>query len=328
AWERAPAVQFTWVNGDRCRETQRRIERRSRPDREHQLQHAADRSRDSRRQQRKHDVPPRRTTIIARTGKPCTPQDAKENHALQKMNARNQVHRGIEQGALARDRVQEMQYRPVSALDEMHARFTQSLFETNLADAPVNTSPSSTAVREGSVDHLWSFAGPSDSRRRQWPAVTALLPRGTGDVVRRWGRSMMEDVAPDAEKVMDEQPAPEEGAELALDEAGQPDPVGVRGGRGEEGLQMLLNHRVQDRVGGGSGDVGSHGAGSSAFHAVPAAPPAGNADDERPEVIARRGATASQPSVARTHHRNGSPATDYDRGPVMADRWQSAASKT
>jgi hypothetical protein len=39
---------------------------------------------------------------------------------------------------------------------------------------------------------------------------------------------MMEDVAPDAEKAMDEQPAPEEGAELALDEAGQPHSRGRR----------------------------------------------------------------------------------------------------
>jgi len=38
------------------------------------------------------------------------------------MNARNQVHGVIEQGALAGDRVQELQYRRVSALDEMHAR--------------------------------------------------------------------------------------------------------------------------------------------------------------------------------------------------------------
>jgi len=35
-----------------------------------------------------------------------------------------------------------------------------------------------------------------------------------------------------AEKAMREDPAPEEGAELALDEAGQPHPVGARGGRG------------------------------------------------------------------------------------------------
>jgi hypothetical protein len=33
---------------------------------------------------------------------------------------------------------------------------------------------------------------------------------------------------------MDEQPAAEEAAELALDEAGQADPVGAGGGRGEE----------------------------------------------------------------------------------------------
>ena len=67
---------------------------------------------------------------------------------------------------------------------------------------------------------------------------------------------------------MDEQPAPEEGAELALDEAGQPDPVGARGGRGEESLQVLPDHSVQDRVGGSARDVGSHGARPSGFRAV------------------------------------------------------------
>ena len=56
---------------------------------------------------------------------------------------------------------------------------------------------------------------------------------------------------------MDEQPAPEEGAELALDEAGQSHPVGARGGGGEEGLQVLPDHSVQDRVGGSAWDVGS-----------------------------------------------------------------------
>ena len=54
---------------------------------------------------------------------------------------------------------------------------------------------------------------------------------------------------------------------------GSPTRVGARGGRGEEGLQMLLHHPVQDRVGGGARDVGSHGAGSSGFRAVPPATP-------------------------------------------------------
>jgi hypothetical protein len=75
-------------------------------------------------------------------------------------------------------------------------------------------------------------------------------------------------VAPHAEKAMDEQPAPEEGTELALDEAGQPDPVGVRGGRGEEGLRMLPDYPVQDRVDGSAWDVGSRGARPSGFRAV------------------------------------------------------------
>jgi len=36
---------------------------------------------------------------------------------------------------------------------------------------------------------------------------------------------------------MDEQSTAEEGAELAFDEAGQADPVGARGGSGEEGFR-------------------------------------------------------------------------------------------
>ena len=74
---------------------------------------------------------------------------------------------------------------------------------------------------------------------------------------------------------MCEDTTPEKAAELALDEAGQPDPVDARGGRSEEGLQMLLDRPVQDRVGGGARDVGSHGAGPSGFRAVPTAPPQG-----------------------------------------------------
>ena len=72
---------------------------------------------------------------------------------------------------------------------------------------------------------------------------------------------------------MREDPAPEEGAELALDEAGQPHPVGARGGRGEEGLQVLPDHSVQDRVGGSAWDVRSHGARPSGFRAVATARP-------------------------------------------------------
>jgi len=49
---------------------------------------------------------------------------------------------------------------------------------------------------------------------------------------------------------MGEDTTPEKATELALDEAGQPDPVDARGGRGEEGLQVLPDHSVQDRVGG------------------------------------------------------------------------------
>src|SRR5262249_52610872 len=56
-------------------------------------------------------------------------------------------------------------------------------------------------------------------------------------------------VAPYAQETLDEQSAPEEGAELLLDEGEQPDPVGARGGRSEEGFQMLVDDPVQDRVG-------------------------------------------------------------------------------
>jgi hypothetical protein len=67
-------------------------------------------------------------------------------------------------------------------------------------------------------------------------------------------------VAANPQEAMDEQPAPEEGTELALDEAGQPHPVGARSCCGQEGLQVLPDHSVQDRVGGSTWDVASHGA--------------------------------------------------------------------
>jgi hypothetical protein len=67
---------------------------------------------------------------------------------------------------------------------------------------------------------------------------------------------------------MDEQSTPQEATELAFDEAGQPDPVGARGGGGEEGLQIFLHHAVQDGVDGGARDVGRHGTGPSGFRAV------------------------------------------------------------
>ena len=72
---------------------------------------------------------------------------------------------------------------------------------------------------------------------------------------------------------MDEQPAPDKGAELALGEAGQPHPVGARGGRGEEGLQVLPEHSVQDCVDGSAWGVGSHGVRPSGFRAVAATRP-------------------------------------------------------
>jgi hypothetical protein len=60
---------------------------------------------------------------------------------------------------------------------------------------------------------------------------------------------------------MREDATPKEGAELAFDEVGHP--VGARGGRGEEGFQVLVDDPVQDRVGRGARDVGSHDAGPS-----------------------------------------------------------------
>ncbi len=75
-------------------------------------------------------------------------------------------------------------------------------------------------------------------------------------------------VAPDPQEAMDAQPAPEEAAELPLDEVGQPDAVSARGCRGEEGFQMLLHHAVEDRVGGDTREVGSHGARPNGFRAV------------------------------------------------------------
>ena len=105
---------------------------------------------------------------------------------------------------------------------------------------------------------------------------------------------------------MDEQPAPEEGAELALDEAGQPHPVGARSGCGQEGLQVLPDHSVQDRVGGGAWDVGSHGARPSGFRAVQQR--GRRARERHPRGVQDAGAQhLAQPSVAEVPHSNLSP---------------------
>src|SRR5262249_50944612 len=90
---------------------------------------------------------------------------------------------------------------------------------------------------------------------------------------------------------MDEQPAPEEGAELALDEMGQADPVGTRGGRGEEGLQVLPDDPVQDRVDGSAWGVSSHGARPSGFRAVAATRPQDARTTYTPGRSRRRGET-------------------------------------
>src|SRR5262245_38797059 len=92
---------------------------------------------------------------------------------------------------------------------------------------------------------------------------------------------------------MREDTAPEESAELAFDEGGQPDPVGARGGRGEEGFQVLQDHSVQDRVGGSAwGGVGSHGARPSGFRAVATMVPL-DGRTARSGGPSRRGATTA-----------------------------------
>ena len=75
-------------------------------------------------------------------------------------------------------------------------------------------------------------------------------------------------VAANPQEAVDEQATPQAAAELAFDEAGQADPVGARCSGGEEGLQVVPDDPVQDRVGGGARDVGSHGAGPSGFRAA------------------------------------------------------------
>jgi len=94
----------------------------------------------------------------------------------------------------------------------------------------------------------------------------------------------------------------EKAAELALDEAGQPDPVGARGGRGEEGLQMLPDHPVQDRVGGSAWDVGSHGARPSGFRALAATRPQDGRTTYTRGVQDVGAKHPAQPSVAKVPH--------------------------
>jgi hypothetical protein len=113
---------------------------------------------------------------------------------------------------------------------------------------------------------------------------------------------------------MREDAAPEESAELAFDEVGQPDPVGARGGRGEEAFQVFVDDPMQDRVSGGARDIGSHGAGPSGFRAVATAVPL----DVRTAYTwgpRRRGAT----TVATERCADALPepiaVTRYDRGP-------------
>src|SRR5262249_49758154 len=75
AGERTPAGEITWIENDRCREIQCRVEDRPHAKRENHLYYPAQRSSDCRGQQREHNVSSRLPTIVARTGEPCTPQD-------------------------------------------------------------------------------------------------------------------------------------------------------------------------------------------------------------------------------------------------------------
>ena len=93
-------------------------------------------------------------------------------------------------------------------------------------------------------------------------------------------------VAPHAQETMDEQSAPEEGAELLLDEGEQPDPVGARGGRSEEGFQMLVDDPVQDRVGRRRAGRREPRRGAQRLPCRAGNAPEGGVDDGRPEVIA------------------------------------------
>ena len=124
---------------------------------------------------------------------------------------------------------------------------------------------------------------------------------------------------------MGEDTTPEKATELALDEAGQADPVSARGGRGEEGLQVLPVHSVQDRVGGSAWDVGSHGARPSGFRAVAATRPQG-ARTTSPGSPRRRGATLGATERCRGPSLEPLAVTD-DCGPLSASRWETAASK-
>jgi hypothetical protein len=130
------------------------------------------------------------------------------------------------------------------------------------------------------------FAACSAMRR---PPQLAQTARPLQDSGRR--RSNAQSSHRIRKKTMDEQPAAEEAAEFPFDEVGQPDALGARGGRGEEGLQVFLHHPVQDSVGGGARDVGSHGAGPSGFRAGATTPPQ-DAWTVHPTRARRRRATA------------------------------------
>jgi len=75
-------------------------------------------------------------------------------------------------------------------------------------------------------------------------------------------------VASDAREAVDEQPAAEEAPELPFDEGGEAHTVAACGDRGEERLEMVAHHAVEDRAVGDTRGVRAHGVASSAFRAA------------------------------------------------------------
>ena len=94
-------------------------------------------------------------------------------------------------------------------------------------------------------------------------------------------------VAPHAEKAMAEQPGPKEGANSRSMKSGH---VSARGAAARKGSRCSWDDPMQDRVGGGARDVGSHGARPSGWRAVAPAVPLDvrTACNQKPS---RRGAT-------------------------------------
>ena len=82
-------------------------------------------------------------------------------------------------------------------------------------------------------------------------------------------------LAPHTKKTVDEEPAAEEGPELPFDKGRQPRPVGARGGRGEEVVEVIAHDAMEYRRVGGARGVCPHATGGSAFRAAPETSPGG-----------------------------------------------------